>query len=184
MNEISAKEGRRSNSKDVRPSVRPHGNKSKRNKVFWSKAPPEEGRQLERRELTITCSTANLKNDSNRKVRTFSPIIFEEKDGGICDFIHLIASHYSPLAHPLTPIPYSLLSLIYPCTLTPLRFANGISCFSVLFFLCTARYLLVQRPRSPTEKSLPTFTMSSRRRAKIPQTKAPMMILRERNMYL
>ena len=181
MNESSAKESRRTNSKDLRPSVRPHGNKSKRNNVFWSKSPPrEESRQLERRELTITRRIANLKNASNRKVRTFSPIIFEEKDGGIYDFIHLITSHYSPLAHPLiTPIPYSLLS-----TLTPLRFANGISCFSVLFFLCTARYLLVQRPRSPTEKSLPTFTMSSRRRAKIPQTKAPMMILREWNMYL
>ena len=96
LNEISAKEGRRTNSKDVRPSVRPHGNKSKRNKVFWSKAPPEEGRQLERRELTITCSAANLKNASNRKVRTFSPIIFEEKDGGIYDFIQLITSHYWP----------------------------------------------------------------------------------------
>ena len=113
LNEISAKEDRRTNSKDVRPSVRPHGNKSKRNKVFWSKAPPEEGRQLERRELTITCSTTNLKNDSNRKVRTFSPIIFEEKDGGIYDFIHLITSHYSPLALPPTPIPYSLLSTLY-----------------------------------------------------------------------
>ena len=83
LNEISAKEGRRTNSKDVRPSVRPHGNKSKRNKVFWSNFPPrEEGRQLERRELTITRRIANLKNASNRKVRTFSPIIFEEKDGG------------------------------------------------------------------------------------------------------
>ena len=85
LNEISAKEGRRSNSKDVRLIVRPHGNISKRNKVFWSKSPHREegrGRQLERRELTITCSAANLKNASNRKVRTFSPIIFEEKDGG------------------------------------------------------------------------------------------------------
>ena len=181
MNESSAKQGQRTTSTTSK-DVRRHENKNKRNKLFWLKSPPrEEGRQLERRKLTITRSIANLKNASNRKVRTFSPIIFEEKDGGIYDFIHLIASHYSPLAHPLiTPIPfYSLLS-----TLTPLPFANGISCFSVLFFLCTARYLLVQRPRSPTEKSLPTFTMSSRRRAKIPQTKAPMMILRERNMYL
>ena len=114
LNEISAKEDRRTNSKDVRPSVRPHGNKSKRNKVFWSEAPPEEGRQLERRELTITCSTTNLKNASNRKVRKFSPIILEEKDGGIYDFIHLITSHYSSLAYPLiTPIPYSLLSTLY-----------------------------------------------------------------------
>ena len=109
LNERSAKDGRRTNSKDVRPIVRPHGNISKRNKVFWSNFPPrEEGGQLERRELTITRRIANLKNASNRKVRTFSPIIFEEKDGGIYDFIHLITSHYSPLAHPLiTPIPYS-----------------------------------------------------------------------------
>ena len=109
LNEISAKEDRRTNSKDLRPSVRPHGNKSKRNNAFGSKSPPrEEGRQLERRELTITRSIANLKNASNRKVRTFSPIICEEKDGGIYDFIHLIASHYSPLAHPLL-----LLSTLY-----------------------------------------------------------------------
>ena len=85
MNERSAKDGRRTNSKDVRPIVRPHGNKSKRTNVFWSKSPHREegrGRQLERRELTITRSIANLKNASNRKVRTFSPIIFEKKDGG------------------------------------------------------------------------------------------------------
>ena len=142
MNEISAKEGRRTNSKDVRPSVRPHGNKSKRNKVFWSKAPPEEGRQLERRELTITCSAANLKIASNRKVRTFSPIIFEEKDGGIYDFIHLITSHHSPLAHPLiTPIPYSLLS-----TLTPLRLGNNESTKASTEIPNQNQGLLVLRP--------------------------------------
>ena len=50
LNESSAKESRRTNSKDLGPSVRPHGNKSKRNNAFWSKSPPrEEGRQLERR---------------------------------------------------------------------------------------------------------------------------------------
>ena len=80
LNESSAKQGQRTTSatsKDVRPIVRSHGNISKQNKIFR-----EEGRQLERRELTITRSIANLKNASNRKVRTFSPIIFEEKDGG------------------------------------------------------------------------------------------------------
>ena len=82
LNESSAKQGQRTTSATSK-DVRQHGNINKRNKLFWLKSPPrEEGRQLERRKLTITRSIANLKNASNRKVRTFSPIIFEEKDGG------------------------------------------------------------------------------------------------------
>ena len=42
---------------------------------------------------------------------------------GIYDFIHLIASHYSPLAHPLTSNnPYPLLTTLY--SLLQPRFAS------------------------------------------------------------
>ena len=45
LNESSAKQGQRTTSATSK-DVRRHGNKNKRNKLFWLKSPPrEEGRQ-------------------------------------------------------------------------------------------------------------------------------------------